>query len=389
VRITRDLDLAEDCVQDAFTRALISWARDGVPERPGAWLTTVARNRALDILGRAGRFRRLWPQLVIEETTSMNQDPAEQVAAGLDDDRLRLVFICCHPALTPSSRVALTLRLVGGLSTADVARAFLVREPTMAARITRAKKKIAEAHIPFRVPSDDELPYRIDAVLAVVHLIFTTGHTAPSGESLLREDLIGNSIRLARLLHELLPGDPQVSGLLALLLLTDARHSTRLTRAGRLTLLADQDRNQWDRSMITEGIRLVESSLGHQPSRYGLQAAIAALHAEAPTWEATDWPQIVALYDILAEAWPSPVVDLNRAVAIGFRDGPEAGLRALDPLRADPNLATYPYLNAARADLLRRLDRSAEAAVAYQEAVVATENEVERAYLQQRLDESS
>jgi RNA polymerase sigma-70 factor, ECF subfamily len=387
VRFTRDLDLAEDCVQDAFTRALTSWARHGVPERPGAWLTTVARNRARDLLGRDGRFRRMWPQLVVEET-SVSQDPADQVAVGLDDDRLRLIFICCHPALTSSSQVALTLRLVGGLSTADVARAFLVREPTMAARITRAKKKIAAAHIPFRVPSDDELPYRIDAVLEVVHLIFTTGHTAPSGGSLLREDLVANSIRLARLLHELLPTDPQVSGLLALLLLTDARRRTRVAPTGRLILLADQDRSQWDRAMIAEGARLVEDSLTRRPSRYGLQAAIAAVHAEAPTWEATDWPQIVALYDVLAEAWPSPVVDLNRAVAIGFRDGPDAGLRALDPLLSDPSLATYPYLSAARADLLRRLGRSGEAALAYQDAVVVTDNEVERAYLQQRLDES-
>lgn len=386
VRLTRDLDLAEDCTQDAFAQALTRWPRDGIPARPGAWLTTVARNRALDLIARDARFTRALPQLVVEEPPA-RQDPADQLVVGLDDDRLRLIFTCCHPALMLSDRVALTLRLVGGLTTPEVARAFLVQVPTMAARITRAKKKIATARIPFRIPDDREFPDRIDTVLEVVHLIFTTGHTAPTGTDLVRDDLTGNSIRLTRLLHDLMPSDPQVTGLLALLLLTNARRPTRLTQDGQLQLLPDQDRSQWDRKMILEGARLVERSLRLRPSNYGVQAAIAALHAEAPTWDATDWDQIVGLYDILAGQWPSPVTDLNRAAAIGYRDGPVAGLKELEPLIENPALRTYPYLSATRADLLRRLDRVPEAVRAYQEAIRLTENDIERSYLQRRVDE--
>lgn len=386
VRLTRDFDLAEDCTQDAFATAVIRWGRDGIPSRPGAWLTTVARNRALDVMRRRARDVRALPLLAIEERSKTSHDP-QQLAGGLDDDLLRLIFICCHPALERSSRVALTLRMVGGLTTSEVARAYLVKEPTMAARITRAKKKIALAHIPFRVPDDDELAERIDAVLDVVHLIFTTGHATPSGKSLLREDLTDTSIRLARLLHDLIPRDPQVTGLLALLLLTDARRSSRVSPEGEAVLLASQDRRQWNTAMIAEGSVLVERSLRDQPTRYGVQAAIAAVHAQAPTWESTEWDEIVALYDHLAAQWPSPVVQLNRAVAIGFRDGPGAGLDALTPLLTDPIADVYPYVAAAEADLLQRLGRLDEAERAYAKAMEINQNEAERTHLQHRLDD--
>ena len=383
VRVTRDLDLAEECVQDAYARALTSWRADGIPTKPGAWLTTTARRRALDMLRRDALFRRAMPELVVEESVDSAHDPA----AAFPDDRLRLICTCCHPALAPEAQVALTLRLLCGLSTAEVARAFLVSEPTMAARITRAKKKIATARIPYRIPSLAELPSRIEAILATVHLIFTTGHTAPAGATLVREDLVARALDLAAMLRSLLPRDPDVAGLLALIMLTDARRVARQDPAGALLLLADQDRSLWDADAIAEGVALVQESLRARPlGRYALQAAIAAVHAESPSWAATDWAEIVGLYDVLLTAWPSPVVALNRAVAVGFALGPAEGLRELDLLAFEPQLAGYGYLPAARADFLHRLGRDDDARLAYHEALLLTENEVERRFLVDRLE---
>jgi RNA polymerase sigma-70 factor (ECF subfamily) len=310
-------------------------------------------------------------------------------AGPIEDDRLRLIFTCCHPALAPESQVALTLRLVCGLTTAEVARMFLVQEATMAARITRAKKKISAARIPYRVPAADELPRRIDTVLTVVHLVFTTGHTAPVGSDLVRTDLIERALHLARMLRSLLPDDPHVAGLLALILLTDARRPSRTSDDGSLTLLPDQDRSRWDADEIAEGLTLVREALGRRPpGRYALMAAIAAVHAEAPTWSATDWAELVGLYDLLVAIWPSPVVSLTGAVAVGYADGPAAGLAALDALADEPQLATYAYLPSARADLLRRLGRHDEAAAAYRRALVLTDNAVEVGFLAARLAEA-
>ncbi len=380
-QLTRDLDLAEECAQDAYAQALLTWPQTGIPDRPGAWLTTIARNRARDALRRESNFRRAMPLLVADEPVPGPED-------GLDDDRLRLIFTCCHPALGRDAQVALTLRLVCGLSTGEVARAYLVQEGTMAARITRAKKKITTARIPYRVPAPDQLAERVSAVLEVVHLIYTTGHTAPMGAQLVRRDLTGSAIRLARLLHLLMPNEAEITGLLALLLLIEARADTRMSGSGRLLLLSEQDRGRWDTRLIGEGTALLTDALRRRaPTRYAVEAAIAAVHAEARTWEQTDWSEIVSLYGVLLRLWPSPVVELNRAVAVGFRDGPAAGLDALSPLLADPALATYGYLSAARADLLRRLDRWAEAADAYEEALALTDNEVERAFLTERLRE--
>jgi RNA polymerase sigma-70 factor (ECF subfamily) len=381
-RLTRDLDLAEECAQEAYAQALQTWTRTGIPDRPGAWLTTVARNRALDVLRRQAVLRRSLPLLVPEASVPGPED-------GLaDDDRLRLVFTCCHPALSRDTQVALTLRLVCGLSTAEVARAFLVREPTMAARITRAKKKISAARIPYRVPSPDQLAERVGAVLEVVHLIFTTGHTAPVGAHLMRRDLVDSALSLARMLHLLMPNDAEVTALLALLLLIAARSDARLSAGGRLLLLSEQDRSRWDAELIAEGTGLLTDALRRRPpTRYAVEAAIAAVHAEAATWQDTDWAEIVSLYDVLLRLWPSPVVELNRGVAIGLRDGPRAGLDALAPLLADPALATYGYLSAARADFLRQLGQWEQAAVAYEEALTLTDNDVERAFLTERLGE--
>jgi RNA polymerase sigma-70 factor (ECF subfamily) len=379
VRVTRDLDLAEECVQDAYAQALTQWQSDGVPSRPGGWLTTVARRRALDLVRREATGRRLLPLLIEPEGEPEHDD--------FPDDRLRLMFICCHPALTPDAQIALTLRLVCGLRTPEVARAFLVSEPTMAARITRAKKKIAQARIPFKVPGPDQLPQRLAAVLSVVHLVFTAGHTATYGGDLVRRDLVERSLDLARILRAMLPGDRDVAGLLALILLTDARRETRVAD-GRLVLLEDQDRSRWDREAIAEGLTLVREALRRRPpGRYALQAAIAAVHAEASRFEDTDWREVAALYGVLATVWPSPVVTLNRAVALGMAHGPEQGLVELDALAADPQLVGYGYLPAARAEFLRRLGRSDEARLAYTEAAQLTGNDVERAHLERRLSE--
>jgi RNA polymerase sigma-70 factor (ECF subfamily) len=385
VRVTRDIDLAEECVQDAYAQALRVWGERGVPAKPAAWLTTAARNRALDLLRRESTWRRIMPMVVDDDTVA---EPDLDDDGEIPDDRLRLICTCCHPALAPEARVALTLRLLCGLTTPEVARSFLVSEPTMAARITRAKKKIAAAGIPYRVPSATELPERLDAVLAVVHLVFTAGHSAPIGDRLRRGELVERALDLARILRALLPGNADVAGLLALIMLTDARRATRVDERGQLLLLADQDRSQWDRAEIAEGIALVRDALRRRPpGRFALQAAIAAVHAEAPSWEATDWEELVGLYDLLAQAWPSPVVALNRAVAVGLAYGPEAGLAALDALAEEPQLATYSYLAASRADFLRRLGREADARLAYEEALALTDNEVERRFLLTRLEE--
>ena len=384
VRVTRDIDLAEECAQDAYAQALATWGEQGIPAKPGAWLTTVARRRALDLLRRQDTARRALPMLIADAVAGA--EPAEH--HEIPDDRLRLIFTCCHPSLALEAQAALALRLLCGLTTAETARVFLVSEPTMAARITRAKKKIAAARIPYQVPPLAELPERTAAVLTVVHLIFTTGHTAPAGDQLTRTDLVQRALDLARMLHTLLPEDPDVAGLLALVLLTDARRAARTSDDGNLQLLADQDRSLWDRAAITEGLKLVRQSLRRsRPSRWTLMAAIAAVHAESPTWEQTDWAELAGLYNLLVQHWPSSVVALNRAVAIGFAHGPQSGLDALDQLTDDPQLATYGYLPAARADFLLRLGRTSEAATAYTEALLLTENTVERQFLASRLDE--
>ncbi|HEY5858245.1 MAG TPA: sigma-70 family RNA polymerase sigma factor [Aldersonia sp.] len=389
VRRTRDFDLAEECVQDAYAKALDAWPRDGVPDNPAAWLTTVAHRRALDLLRRESTMRRSLPLLVaddppVRDTADLAVENIEDVDA-IPDDRLRLICTCCHPALAPNARVALTLRLVCGVTTAEVARAFLTTESTMAARITRAKKKIALARIPYRVPSARELPERLDAICAVVHLLFTTGHTAPSGSSLVRSDLVERALQLARMMRALVPDDPTVAGLLALLLLTDSRRATRVDAEGRLLTLAEQDRNRWDRDAIREGTALARRALPHT-DRYTLQAAIAAVHAEAPTWEQTNWRVVTGLYERLLREWPSPVVRLNHAVAVGFANGPAAGLALLDELVAEPSLATYGYFEASRAAFLVDLGRLDEARAAYEAALLLTENEVEREFLLGKLD---
>jgi RNA polymerase sigma-70 factor (ECF subfamily) len=386
VRLVRDLDLAEECAQDAYAHALRNWAVNGVPARPGAWLTTVARNRAKDILRRESVLRSALPLLVTDDVVAGPEDGPDPTV--FDDDWLRLIFTCCHPALSRDAQVALTLRLVCGLSTTEVARAFLVQETAMAARITRAKKKISGARIPYRVPSSRDLPERVGAVLDVVHLVFTTGHTAPVGKQLMRRDLEDGAIHLARTMHKLLADNSDITGLLALMLLTDARRDTRLSADGELVLLAEQDRTRWDADKIQEGTTLLMEALRRAgPTRYSVQAAIAAVHTEAATWEDTDWAEVVGLYEVLLRLWPSPVVKLNHAVAVGFRDGPEAGLALLSPLLDEPALGTYAYLSAARADFLRRLGRWAKAAVSYEEALAMTDNDVERAFLAGRLEE--
>ena len=383
-RVTRDIDLAQECVQDAYVAALDAWARDGVPDKPGAWLTTAARRRALDALRRDTRLRSKLPLLV--EPEAVPAPDGTEDGDVIPDDRLRLVFTCCHPALARPAQVALTLRLVCGLSTVEIAQAFLVPEATMAARVTRAKKKIATARIPYRVPQEHELPDRLDAVLTVVHLLFTTGHTAPGGTALVRPELVERALDLARMLARLMPDEPEVRGLLALLLLTDARRATRTGPDGRLLLLAEQDRTGWDAGAIAEGTALVVHALRTaRPGRYALQAAIAALHASAPDYARTDWAAVLARYDDLYAVWPSPVVALNRTVALAEVAGPAAALAAVDDLAADGRLAGYRYLPATRADLLRRLGRTAEAARAYGEALALCDNQAERDFLAGRL----
>ena len=367
--------------------ALTAWARDGVPSAPGAWLTTAARRNALNALKRGQVLRTKLPLLLEREPAEEDDSMETGGPDTIPDDRLRLVFTCCHPALAGEAQVALTLRLVCGVATGDIAQAFLVSEPTMAARLTRAKKKIATARIPYVVPAAADLPDRLDAVLGVIHLLYTLGHTAPSGEDLVRADLAERAIDLARMLRDLLP-EPEVLGLLALLVVNHARRATRTDAQGRVLRLADQDRTAWDREAIAEGDRLVLAALdAGPPGRYTLQAAIAALHAEAETYDRTDWAQILALYDALLEAWPSPVVALNRAIALGMVAGPAAALAEVERLEDDGALARYHYRPATRADLLVRLDRRAEAVPAYRAALDLVDNDAERAFLAERLAE--
>lgn len=383
-RVAGDIDLAEECVQDAYVAALDAWTRDGIPTNPAAWLTTAARHRAVDIHRRRQTLRGKLPLLVEPDVAPADAEDADLIP----DDRLRLVFTCCHPAIGREAQVALTLRLVCGLTTAEIAQVFLVPEPTMAARVTRAKKKIALARIPYRVPDSAELPDRLDAVLTVVHLLYTTGHTAPAGEQLVRADLVDRSVGLARMLLALMPDEREVRGLLALILLTDARRRTRVDAAGRLLLLEEQDRSQWDSAQIAEGLALVVNALrGGGAGRFAVQAAIAAVHAEAPSYAETDWHQVLKLYDELLLRWPSPVVALNRCVAVLMVEGAQAALDEVDALDASGRLAEYRYLPATRADLLRRLDRYTEAAEAYRSAIALTDNELERAFLAGRLSE--
>ncbi|MER7249484.1 DUF6596 domain-containing protein [Kribbella sp. NPDC000426] len=395
-RFAADLDLAEDCVQDAYAKALVHWRADGVPRKPGAWLTTVATRRALELRRRAGVAHRKLPLLVPDLADDLSPEPDGGVASGVfPDDRLRLVFTCCHPALAQEAQVALTLRLVCGLSSAEIAKAFLVKEATMQARITRAKQKISRSGIPYRIPRADELPQRIEAVLDAVHLVYTAGHTALDGDELTRPDLARRGIDLARMMRMLLPDSAETAGLLALLLLTQARENARVDQDRRLVLMEDQDRSRWDGQLIAEALQLVPDALAGRDrtslGRFGVMAAIAAAHAEARRWEDTDWREILGLYDVLLARWPSPVVALNRVVALAYVDGPEAALRALDdaagrqPLADEPALATYPYLASTRGELLWRLGRVEEARAAYEEALAFTSNPVEAEFLQGRI----
>lgn len=385
VRLLGDLDRAEEALHDAFRSALEQWPRDGVPDNPKAWLISTGRFKGIDRLRRDARLTTL--AALPEETGAVADDPADRIAETVQDDRLRLIFTCCHPALAPDARVALTLREVCGLTTEEIAQAFLTAPPTLAQRIVRAKAKIRTARIPYQVPSRAELPERLDSVLQVIYLVFNEGYSASAGAALTRPDLSGEAIRLARLLASMLP-EPEVHGLLALMVLHEARRAARTSKDGELVLLDDQDRSLWDRTLIAEGTALAESALskpGFGP--YSLQAAIAALHAEAPDSAATDWPQIVALYDVLAQLQPSPVVALNRAVAVAMRDGPEAGLALVDAILAAGELAGYRLAHAARADLCRRSGRITEAREAYQRALALTRQGPERRFLQRRLAE--
>jgi RNA polymerase sigma-70 factor, ECF subfamily len=385
VRLLGDFDLAEEALHDAFEAALERWPRDGVPANPRAWLVSAGRFKGIDRVRRLSRF-----DLVGDATERVEDavdDPVLWEREDVEDDRLRLIFTCCHPALARDARIALTLREVCGLTTEEIASAFLVRPATLAQRIVRAKSKIRDAGIPYQVPGRAQLAERLDAVLRVVYLVFNEGYAASSGESLVRADLSREAIRLGRLLVELLP-EPEAQGLLALMLLHDSRRAARSTRAGDPVLLDDQDRSLWDREQIAEGVALVERSLSSRRlGPYALQAAIAAVHAEAPSSEQTDWPQIVGLYDVLMRLDPSPVVELNRAVAVAMRDGPEAGLGLVEGILGRGELADYPLAHAARAGLLARASRNSEARSAYLRALELTRQEPQRRLLRRRIDE--
>jgi RNA polymerase sigma factor (sigma-70 family) len=383
VRTARDLDLAEESVQEAFAEALTIWSRDGVPTNPGAWLTTVARRRAIDSLRRAASHQRKLP-LLIEPERDESETSAPDIEADERalDDTMRLIFMCCHPSLSREAQMALTLRLVCGMATGDIAKCFIVPETTMAARLTRAKKKITEARIPFRSPRAGELAERLEGVLGVIYLLFTVGHTSPDGDHLIRKDSTREALRLAQLLHEVMPDEPEVTGLLALILVIEARQESRVDDIGGARRISEQDRSTWDRDAIGIAHELILSSLqATRPGRYTLQAAIASLHAHAATFEEVDWAQIVVLYDELLLVWPSPVVQLNRAVAISKISGPLVALDIVEQLESEGNLDRYQYLPATKAYLLDQLGRSDEADRARSRALELTTNQVERAFL--------
>ena len=391
IRTTGDWDLAEECAQDAFAMALQRWPKDGIPGRPGAWLTTAARNRAIDVLR-----RKAVGAAKLREVAAMSPSPEPDPVSGTEtdhsvvpDDRLRLMFTCCHPALALEARVALTLRTLAGLTTAEIARAFLASEPTMAKRLVRAKQKIQHAGIPYRVPPAHLLPERTPGVLGVLYLLFNEGYSATAGADLVRQNLSAEAIRLARVLARLMPDEPEAAGLLALMLLHDARRPARLDTQGDLVTLEDQDRSLWDATEIGEGVSLLEDALRRgRPGPYQIQAAIAACHATAPAADRTDWPQIAALYGRLLEFLPTAVVELNYAVAVGMARGPLAGLELVEALEASGQLAGYHLLPATRADFLRRLGRGPEAAAAYAEALELASTDAERRYLRRRLAET-
>ncbi len=386
IRLLRDFDLAEEAMHEAFAAAVEQWPREGVPDNPRAWLVSTGRFKAIDRIRRRARFDVSFEEIA-EQLEELPAEEREAEHEGVEDDRLRLVFTCCHPALMPDAQVALTLREVCGLTTEEIARAYLVTPSTIAQRIVRAKSKIREARIPYEVPGRTELPDRLDSVLRVIYLVFNEGYLASSGGSLTRHDLSAEAIRLGRLLVELLP-EPEAVGLLALMLLHDARRAARTSESGELVLLDEQDRSLWNHDQIAGAAKLVEGALSSRGfGAYALQAAIAAIHAEAPSTEATDWAQIVALYDVMLRTDPSPVVELNRAVALAMRDGPAAGLAIVDQLLDRGGLEDYRFAHAARADLCRRLGRAAEALTSYRRALALTQLAPERRFIERRLAE--
>ena len=386
IRLLRDFDLAEEAMHEAFAAAVEQWPREGVPDNPRAWLVSTGRFKAIDRIRRRARFDVSFEEIA-EQLEELPAEEREAEHEGVEDDRLRLVFTCCHPALMPDAQVALTLREVCGLTTEEIARAYLVTPSTIAQRIVRAKSKIREARIPYEVPGRTELPDRLDSVLRVIYLVFNEGYLASSGGSLTRHDLSAEAIRLGRLLVELLP-EPEAVGLLALMLLHDARRAARTSESGELVLLDEQDRSLWNHDQIAGASKLVEGALSSRGfGAYALQAAIAAIHAEAPSTEATDWAQIVALYDVMLRTDPSPVIELNRAVALAMRDGPAAGLAIVDQLLDRGGLEDYRFAHAARADLCRRLGRAAEALTSYRRALALTQLAPERRFIERRLAE--
>lgn len=386
IRLLGDFDLAEEALHEAFTTALEQWAREGVPKNPRAWLVSVGRFKAIDNIRRRARFDSSLAQIA-NELGPTTENPFETEDEDIEDERLRLIFTCCHPALSPDAQIALTLRTVCGFTTEEIAHAFLTPPPTIAQRIVRAKAKIRDARIPYEVPSHVDLPDRLDSVLHVIYLVFNEGYSASFGESLTRHDLSSEAIRLGRLLIELLT-EPEAVGLLALMLLQESRRAARISPTGELILLNEQDRSLWDRAQITEGLRLTQQALtSRRFGPYTIQAAIAAVHARASTADATDWNQIVALYDILIQADPSPIIELNRAVAIAMRDGSAAGLEIIESILARGDLNHYHFIHSAHADLCRRLGKIAEARASYEQALLLCKQRSEREFLERRLRE--